>query len=103
MQLPTGKWELQIPEDQALNDSHRWTIGFVTTGFVLGRQVCEHVLIVSHALFLRVCLVHEIPYNSFAIIKVLTLGFAARRQWQGLFAKQACFLGFERNNGQFYL
>ncbi|KAG6423009.1 hypothetical protein SASPL_113392 [Salvia splendens] len=40
MQSPSGKWELQIPEDQALS-SHRLPIGFVTTGFVRGRQVCN--------------------------------------------------------------
>lgn len=38
MQLPSGKWELRMPEDQALSDSHRWTIGFVTTGFVRGSK-----------------------------------------------------------------
>ncbi|GER27195.1 ribonucleases P/MRP protein subunit POP1-like [Striga asiatica] len=38
MHLPSGEWELQIPEDQSL---HRWPIGFVTTGFVRGRQVLK--------------------------------------------------------------
>ncbi|KAH6778154.1 hypothetical protein C2S52_006324 [Perilla frutescens var. hirtella] len=38
VQLPSGKWELQIPEDQALYDSHRWPIGFVMTGFVRGSK-----------------------------------------------------------------
>ncbi|XP_042061077.1 ribonucleases P/MRP protein subunit POP1-like [Salvia splendens] len=37
MQSPSGKWELQIPEDQALS-SHRLPIGFVTTGFVRGSK-----------------------------------------------------------------
>ncbi|KAF2325066.1 hypothetical protein GH714_022562 [Hevea brasiliensis] len=32
----SGKWELQIPEDSAARESHRWPIGFVTTGFVRG-------------------------------------------------------------------
>ncbi|KAL8491274.1 hypothetical protein ACS0TY_023057 [Phlomoides rotata] len=36
VQLPSGKWELQKPEDEAL---HRHPIGFVTTGFVRGRRV----------------------------------------------------------------
>ncbi|GFP87150.1 hypothetical protein PHJA_000858700 [Phtheirospermum japonicum] len=35
VQLPSGKWQLQIPEDQYL---HRWPIGFVTTGFVRGSK-----------------------------------------------------------------
>ncbi|CAA0826559.1 ribonuclease Ps [Striga hermonthica] len=35
MKLPSGEWELQIPEDQSL---HRWPIGFVTTGFVRGSK-----------------------------------------------------------------
>ncbi|KAL3652749.1 hypothetical protein CASFOL_002430 [Castilleja foliolosa] len=34
-QLPSGKWQLQIPEDQSF---HRWPIGFVTTGFVRGSK-----------------------------------------------------------------
>lgn len=38
---PSGKWEIQMPEDQALPNSHRRPIGFVTTGFVRGRQVCK--------------------------------------------------------------
>ncbi|KAI3459664.1 hypothetical protein Pfo_016327 [Paulownia fortunei] len=38
MQLPSGKWELQIPEDQALHGSYRWPIGFITTGFVRGSK-----------------------------------------------------------------
>ncbi|KAL5983522.1 hypothetical protein ACLOJK_017609 [Asimina triloba] len=35
-QQPSGKWELQVPEDPAARQSHRWPIGFVTTGFVRG-------------------------------------------------------------------
>lgn len=35
-QLPS-MWELQIPEDDVARESHRWPIGFVTTGFVHGR------------------------------------------------------------------
>lgn len=31
---PSGTWELNVPED---TQSHRWPIGFVTTGFVRGR------------------------------------------------------------------
>lgn len=34
----SAKWELQIPEAVA-KESHRWPIGFVTTGFVRGRLV----------------------------------------------------------------
>ncbi|GAV83063.1 POP1 domain-containing protein/POPLD domain-containing protein [Cephalotus follicularis] len=47
----SGKWELQIPEDPALRKSHRWPIGFVTTGFVRGSKkpaaeaFCEAVLL----------------------------------------------------------
>ncbi|XP_015890689.3 ribonucleases P/MRP protein subunit POP1 isoform X2 [Ziziphus jujuba] len=47
----SGKWELQIPEDDNDNISHRWPIGFVTTGFVRGSKkpvaeaFCEAVLL----------------------------------------------------------
>ncbi|KAG8653279.1 hypothetical protein MANES_05G007428v8 [Manihot esculenta] len=46
----SGKWELQIPENAA-EESHRWPIGFVTTGFVRGSKkpmaeaFCEAVLL----------------------------------------------------------
>ncbi|CAN0858109.1 Ribonucleases P/MRP protein subunit POP1 [Linum grandiflorum] len=33
-----GEWELEIPEDGAAMESHRWPIGFVTSGFVRGRR-----------------------------------------------------------------
>lgn len=33
------KWELHKPEDAIARESHRWPIGFVTTGFVRGRLV----------------------------------------------------------------
>ncbi|KAJ4847667.1 hypothetical protein Tsubulata_046920 [Turnera subulata] len=33
-----SKWELQIPQDPAAMESHRWPIGFVTTGFVRGSK-----------------------------------------------------------------
>lgn len=38
-QLSFDNWELQLPEDPASMESHRWPIGFVTTGFVRGRLV----------------------------------------------------------------
>ncbi|KAK3170397.1 hypothetical protein Dsin_000175 [Dipteronia sinensis] len=47
----SGKWELQIAEDPASKVSHRWPIGFVTTGFVRGSKkpvaeaFCEAVLL----------------------------------------------------------
>ncbi|KAK6941106.1 LOW QUALITY PROTEIN: Pop1, N-terminal [Dillenia turbinata] len=37
-QQPSGKWELQIPEDTVARESHRWPIGFVTNGFVRGSK-----------------------------------------------------------------
>ncbi|KAL5791959.1 hypothetical protein ACOSP7_000553 [Xanthoceras sorbifolium] len=46
-----GKWELQIAQDSAGRESHRWPIGFVTTGFVRGSKkpmaeaFCEAVLL----------------------------------------------------------
>ncbi|KAB1225562.1 Ribonucleases P/MRP protein subunit POP1 [Morella rubra] len=46
----SAKWELQIPEAVA-KESHRWPIGFVTTGFVRGSKkpvavaLCEAVLL----------------------------------------------------------
>ncbi|KAL5579443.1 hypothetical protein UlMin_011885 [Ulmus minor] len=46
---PSGKWELQIPEDSIASESHRWPIGFITTGFVRGSKkpsaeaICEAV------------------------------------------------------------
>ncbi|XP_075516546.1 ribonucleases P/MRP protein subunit POP1 isoform X1 [Primulina tabacum] len=38
VRLPSGKWALQIPEDSAVRESYRCPIGFITTGFVRGRQ-----------------------------------------------------------------
>ncbi|XP_057966682.1 ribonucleases P/MRP protein subunit POP1 isoform X2 [Malania oleifera] len=44
-----GKWALQISEDPVAKKSHRWPIGFVTTGFVRGSKkpiagaICEAV------------------------------------------------------------
>ncbi|PON84270.1 Ribonuclease P/MRP, subunit POP [Trema orientale] len=46
----SGKW-LQIPEDTTAIESHRWPVGFVTTGFVRGSKkpvaeaLCEAVLL----------------------------------------------------------
>ncbi|XP_074368379.1 ribonucleases P/MRP protein subunit POP1-like isoform X1 [Apium graveolens] len=51
VQQPTGKWDLQEPSDPAGKESHRWPIGFVTTGFVHGSKksvagaFCEAVLL----------------------------------------------------------
>lgn len=33
-----GEWEIQVPEDPIARESHRWPIGFVTTGFVQGSK-----------------------------------------------------------------
>ncbi|KAG7015159.1 Ribonucleases P/MRP protein subunit POP1 [Cucurbita argyrosperma subsp. argyrosperma] len=44
-------WELQLPENDAAGESHRWPIGFVTTGFVHGSKkpvaegLCEATLL----------------------------------------------------------
>ncbi|KZV33288.1 hypothetical protein F511_05411 [Dorcoceras hygrometricum] len=38
VQLPSGKWELQIPENPSTRDSYRHPIGFITTGFVRGSK-----------------------------------------------------------------
>ncbi|KAL0725809.1 hypothetical protein Bca4012_040408 [Brassica carinata] len=35
---PSGTWELNVPEDPHTKQSHRWPIGFVTTGFVRGSK-----------------------------------------------------------------
>ncbi|XP_072997740.1 ribonucleases P/MRP protein subunit POP1 isoform X2 [Typha latifolia] len=35
-QVDSGKWELQLPKDEASQQSFRWPIGFITTGFVHG-------------------------------------------------------------------
>ncbi|KAL5724219.1 ribonuclease P [Ranunculus cassubicifolius] len=37
-QQASGKWELQKAEDPRTRESHRWPIGFVTTGFVRGSK-----------------------------------------------------------------
>ncbi|XP_010530506.1 PREDICTED: uncharacterized protein LOC104807090, partial [Tarenaya hassleriana] len=48
---PSGTWELNVPEDSPSKESHRWPIGFVTTGFVRGSKkqraegYCEAVLL----------------------------------------------------------
>ncbi|GLT66620.1 hypothetical protein SLA2020_389770 [Shorea laevis] len=47
----SARWELHIPEDAVVTESHRWPIGFVTTGFVRGSKkpvaeaLCEAVLL----------------------------------------------------------
>ncbi|CAL1404604.1 unnamed protein product [Linum trigynum] len=47
----SGDWDLQIPQDPAVMESHRWPIGFVTTGFVRGSKkptaeaFCEAMLL----------------------------------------------------------
>ncbi|KOM49660.1 hypothetical protein LR48_Vigan08g048700 [Vigna angularis] len=49
----SGRWEMQIPDDSIASKSHRWPIGFVTTGSVQGSKslvaegFCEAVLL-SH-------------------------------------------------------
>ncbi|XP_010914572.2 ribonucleases P/MRP protein subunit POP1 [Elaeis guineensis] len=35
-QQDSGKWKLQVPEDPSAQQSFRWPIGFVTSGFVYG-------------------------------------------------------------------
>ncbi|KAL8026555.1 hypothetical protein ABFX02_14G036000 [Erythranthe guttata] len=43
-QLPSGKWELELPEDEEATDkSYRWPIGFITTGFVRGSKKATSV------------------------------------------------------------
>ncbi|KAK7269596.1 hypothetical protein RIF29_22329 [Crotalaria pallida] len=48
---PSGKWEMQIPDDSIARESHRWPIGFVTTACVQGCKrlvaggFCEAVLL----------------------------------------------------------
>lgn len=37
LEQPSGTWELNVPENPHTKQSHRWPIGFVTTGFVRGR------------------------------------------------------------------
>ncbi|CAM8904449.1 unnamed protein product [Rhodiola kirilowii] len=38
MEQSPGHWELQIPDDPTLLQTHRWPIGFVTSGFVRGSK-----------------------------------------------------------------
>ncbi|CAL9237272.1 unnamed protein product [Arabidopsis halleri] len=48
---PSGSWELNVSEDTLTEQSHRWPIGFVTTGFVRGSKkptaeaFCDAVLL----------------------------------------------------------
>ncbi|KAG5514136.1 hypothetical protein RHGRI_035513 [Rhododendron griersonianum] len=50
-QQPSGKWELQIPEDPIAKELHRSPLGFVTSGVVRGSKkpsaeaVCEATLL----------------------------------------------------------
>ncbi|KAJ4969165.1 hypothetical protein NE237_015866 [Protea cynaroides] len=37
-QEPCGMWNIQITDDPVASESHRWPIGFVTTGFVHGSK-----------------------------------------------------------------
>lgn len=51
VQPSSGKWDLQVPSDPVAKESHRWPIGFVTTGFIHGSKkpvagaLCEAVLL----------------------------------------------------------
>ncbi|RID65476.1 hypothetical protein BRARA_D00666 [Brassica rapa] len=51
LEQPSGTWELNVPEDSHTKQSHRWSIGFVTTGFVRGSKkptaaaLCDAVLL----------------------------------------------------------
>ncbi|KAF6175531.1 hypothetical protein GIB67_038105 [Kingdonia uniflora] len=51
MQQPSGIWELQTPVDTMTSESHRWPLGYVTTGFVQGSTkpvavgICEATLL----------------------------------------------------------
>ncbi|XP_076899363.1 ribonucleases P/MRP protein subunit POP1-like [Bidens hawaiensis] len=47
----SGKWEYQVPEDPTAEESNRWPVGFVTSGFVHGSNkpstggLCDAVLL----------------------------------------------------------
>ncbi|KAH0885212.1 hypothetical protein HID58_061308 [Brassica napus] len=51
LEQPSGTWELNVPENPHTKQSHRWPIGFVTTGFVRGSKkptaeaLCDAVLL----------------------------------------------------------
>ncbi|KAL2460020.1 ribonuclease Ps [Abeliophyllum distichum] len=51
LEIQLGEWDLQIPEDPAVQESYRWPIGFITTGFVRGSKkpvagaLCEATLL----------------------------------------------------------
>ncbi|KAG9449253.1 hypothetical protein H6P81_009218 [Aristolochia fimbriata] len=53
MQLPSGKWELQIPDNPAACQWHRWPIGFVTSGFVRGSTKPVAIALCEATLLLR--------------------------------------------------
>lgn len=59
----SGKWELQIPEDTDSRESHRWPIGFVTTGFVRGRLVYRPLAASQLQSFVSILLyIQYLPY-----------------------------------------
>lgn len=92
----SGKWELQIPEDTDSRESHRWPIGFVTTGFVRGRLVYRPLA----ASQLQSFVLHFAVYSVFALCYVAcNFFFTARSQWQKLFVRQFYLLILEGNNG----
>ena len=64
-----AKWELHIPEDAIARESHRWPIGFVTTGFVRGRLV--YVSFTTWQLCTSICL----SLFHFTFIHNINIGF----------------------------
>lgn len=98
----SGKWELQLPEDTVSRESHRWPIGFVTTGFVRGRLVCRPLATSQLQSFDSILLyVHYLPYAMLHVIMIIVIIiiFTARSQWHKLFVRQYYLLILERNNG----
>lgn len=70
VRLPSGGWDVQVPEDSAMRQCFRWPIGFVTAGFVRGRQVSELFTSSFKCLFLAILLfLNRNDHDSFLLMQ----------------------------------
>ncbi|KAI3439753.1 Protein kinase domain-containing protein [Psidium guajava] len=59
-----GEWEIQVPEDAVARESHRWPIGFVTTGYVQG--TCFQTVGILHAIMVFLIIQREVDSRIFS-------------------------------------
>ena len=96
-----AKWELHIPEDAIARESHRWPIGFVTTGFVRGRlvyisfttwQLCTSVCLHCSILLLFIISILDLMCSkkpvAEAICEAVCLARLREEQWNNMSRKR---------------